>query len=39
MLTVIETCRQQKRNTFAFVADAVDAHFAGRQAASLLARA
>jgi len=23
MLTVIETCRQQERNTFAFVADAV----------------
>jgi transposase len=36
MLTVIETCRQQKRNTFAFVADAVHAHFAGRQAAPLL---
>ncbi len=39
MLTVIETCRQQNRNTFAFVADAVHAHFAGRQAASLLAGA
>jgi transposase len=37
MLTVIETCRQQERNTFAFVADAVHAHFAGRQAAPLLA--
>jgi transposase len=36
MLTVIETCRQQGRNTFAFVADAVHAHFAGRQPASLL---
>jgi transposase len=39
MLTVIETCRQQNRDTFAFVADAVHAHFAGRQAASLLAGA
>ena len=39
MLTVIETCRQQKRNTFTFVGDAVHAHFAGRQAASLLAGA
>jgi transposase len=37
MLTVIETCRQQNRNTFACVADAVHAHFAGRQAASLIA--
>jgi len=37
MLTVIETCRQQGRNTFTFVADAVQAHFAGRPAASLLA--
>ena len=37
MLTVIETCRQQERNTFAFVADAVHAHFAGRQAAPSLA--
>ena len=30
MLTVIETCRQQGRNTFTFVADAVHAQFAGR---------
>jgi transposase len=37
MLTVIETCRQQERNTFAFMADAVDAHFAGHAAPSLLA--
>ncbi len=36
MLTVIETCRQQGRNTFAFVTAAVQAHFAGRTAASLL---
>ena len=39
MLTVIETCRQQGRNTFTFVADAVQAHFAGRPPASLLAEA
>ena len=39
MLTVIETCRQQERNTFTFLSDAVHAHFAGRQAASLLAGA
>jgi transposase len=36
MLTVIETCRQQGRNTFAFVADAVQAHLAGHPAPSLL---
>jgi hypothetical protein len=35
MLTVIETCRQQRRNTFTFVADAVHAHFAGHAAISL----
>ena len=35
MLTVIEMCRQQGRNTFVFVADAVQAHFAGRSAPSL----
>ena len=37
MLTVIETCRQQGRNTFTFVADAVHAHVAGHAPASLLA--
>jgi transposase len=37
MLSVIETCRQQGRNTFAFVADAVQAHFAGNPTPSLLA--
>lgn len=36
MLTIIETCRQQGRNTFAFVADAVQASFTGRPAATLL---
>jgi len=30
MLTVIETCRQQKRNVFAFLTTATEAHFAGR---------
>jgi len=37
MLTVIETCRQQGRNTFTFVADAVHAHFARRSPAWLFA--
>lgn len=37
LLTVIETCRQQKRNVFQFVTDAVQAHFAGENASSLLA--
>jgi transposase len=37
MLTVIETCRQQKRNVFAFVTAAVEAHFAQRPAPLLLA--
>jgi hypothetical protein len=32
----IETCRQQGRKTFTFVADAVHVHFAGHAAASLL---
>ena len=38
MLTVIETCRQQGRNTFTFVTAAVQAHFAGRPPVSLLTR-
>jgi transposase len=38
MLTVIETCRQQGRNTFAFVTAAVEAHLAHRSAPSLLPR-
>jgi len=37
LLTVIETCRQQKRNTFQFVATAVHAHFNSHPAASLFA--
>jgi transposase len=36
MLTVIETCRQQRRNTFAFVTAAVEAHLAHQPAPSLL---
>jgi transposase len=36
MLTVIETCRQHKRNVFAFLAAATAAHFAGQPAPSLL---
>jgi len=36
MLTVIETCRQQRRNVFAFVTAAVQAHLAGQPAPSLL---
>ena len=36
MLTVIETCRQQHRNAFAFVAQAVQASFAHQPAPSLL---
>jgi transposase len=39
MLTVIETCRQQRRNAFAFVAAAMAAHLAGKNAPSLLSRA
>jgi transposase len=39
MLTVIETCRQQSRNTFAHLTAAVKAHFAHQPAPSLLPRA
>lgn len=35
MLTVIETCRQQKRNVFAHVTAAIEAHLAGQAAPSL----
>jgi transposase len=38
MLTVIETCRQQRRNAFAFVTAAVEAHLAHQPAPSLLPR-
>ena len=36
MLTVIETCRQQQHNPFAYVTQAVAAHFAGDQPPLLL---
>jgi transposase len=36
MLTVIETCRQQGRNAFAFVASAVEAHLTHQAAPSLV---
>ncbi|MEI8127948.1 MAG: IS66 family transposase, partial [Actinomycetota bacterium] len=35
-LTVIETYRLQKRNVFASVTEAVEAHMAGRKSPSLL---
>lgn len=38
MLTVIETCRQQRRNAFAFVTSAVESHLAHQPAPSLLPR-
>jgi transposase len=38
MLTVIETCRQQHRNTFEYLTTAVRAHLAGQPAPSLLPR-
>jgi transposase len=38
MLTVIETCRQQHRNVFAFVTAAVEAHLAHQPTPSLLPR-
>ena len=36
MLTVIETCRQQRRNVFTFLTNAVEAHLAHQPAPSLL---
>ena len=36
MLTVIETCRQQSRDVFAYVTEAVEAHFANEVCPSLL---
>ena len=38
MLTVIETCRQQRRHTFAFVTEAVQAHLSDESCPSLLPR-
>ena len=39
MLTVIETCRQQRRNAFAFVTAAIESHLAHKPAPSLLSGA
>jgi transposase len=39
MLTVIETCRQQRHNVFAFLTAAVESHLAHQSAPSLLTRA
>jgi transposase len=39
MLSVIETCRQQKRDVFAWTVDAVQAHLADQPAPSLLSGA
>jgi transposase len=36
MLTVIETCRRQKRNVYAWLTQAVEAHLAGQPSPSLL---
>jgi transposase len=37
ILTVVETCHRQSRNSFAFLTQAVQAHFDGQAAPSLLA--
>jgi transposase len=39
LLTVLETCRQQHRDVFAFVTAAVEHHFSHRPTPSLLTRA
>jgi len=36
MLTIVETCRQQSRNAFAFITTAVEAHLAHQPAPALL---
>ena len=36
MLSVIETCRQQNRDVFTYVTEAVEAHFANETCPSLL---
>jgi transposase len=36
ILTVVETCRQQSRNTFAYLTAAIEAHFAHQPAPSLV---
>lgn len=39
LLSVMETCRQQDRNVFAFVTESVEAHFHNQKPPSLLPRA
>jgi len=39
LLTVVETCRRQSRNTFAWLSNAVEAHISRQPAPSLLAGA
>ena len=39
LLSVIETCRQQDRNVFTYVTEAVEAHFHGHPVPKLLSRA
>jgi transposase len=39
MLSVIETCRQQKRNLLSYVTEAIHAYLAGKQGPSLLTKA
>jgi transposase len=39
MLTVIETCRQQRRNVFEYLTAAIHSHLAGKPAPSLLPKA
>ena len=36
ILTVVETCHRQSRNTFQYLTDAIQAHFEEKQALSLL---
>ena len=36
LLTVVETCRRQSRNTFAWLTNTVEAHLAGKPAPSLM---
>ena len=38
ILTVVETCHRQSRNSFEYLTAAMQAHFAGQPAPSLLAR-
>ena len=39
ILTVVETCHRQSRNSFEYITAAMQAHFAGQPAPSLLASA